>query len=63
MKKSISRVTIYYQLLIQHTIYIPSPTWGNHPKIFMMAGLSVKTYRYYDPATRGLDFEGSIIFF
>ncbi|KMZ73817.1 Aspartate transaminase [Zostera marina] len=42
----------------QHTIYIPSPTWGNHPKIFMMAGLSVKTYRYYDPATRGLDFEG-----
>lgn len=29
----------------------------------MMAGLSVKTYRYYDPATRGLDFEGSIILF
>ncbi|KAK4558886.1 hypothetical protein RGQ29_008230 [Quercus rubra] len=44
----------YHQL----TIYIPLPTWGNHPKIFTLAGLSVKTYRYYDPATRGLDFQG-----
>lgn len=40
------------------TIYIPLPTWGNHPKIFTLAGLSVKTYRYYDPATRGLNFNG-----
>ncbi|CAK7337418.1 unnamed protein product [Dovyalis caffra] len=44
----------YHQL----TIYIPNPTWGNHTKIFTLAGLSVKTYRYYDPATRGLDFQG-----
>ncbi|KAL3363170.1 hypothetical protein AABB24_012460 [Solanum stoloniferum] len=42
----------------EHTIYIPQPTWGNHPKIFTLAGLSVKYYRYYDPATRGLDFQG-----
>ncbi|CAL1414393.1 unnamed protein product [Linum trigynum] len=42
----------------EHTIYIPNPTWGNHPKIFNLAGLSVKTYRYYDPATKGLDFQG-----
>ncbi|KAI3446986.1 hypothetical protein Pfo_003651 [Paulownia fortunei] len=40
------------------TIYIPQPTWGNHPKVFTLAGLSVKTYRYYDPSTRGLDFSG-----
>ncbi|KAJ0031832.1 hypothetical protein Pint_13199 [Pistacia integerrima] len=44
----------YHQL----TIYIPQPTWGNHPKVFTLAGLSVKTYRYYDPATRGLNFQG-----
>lgn len=44
----------YHQLII----YIPNPTWGNHPKVFNLAGLSVKTYRYYNPATRGLDFEG-----
>jgi aspartate aminotransferase len=42
----------------QRTIYIPLPTWGNHPKIFTLAGLSVKTYRYYDPATRGLNLKG-----
>ncbi|RAL37192.1 hypothetical protein DM860_004114 [Cuscuta australis] len=42
----------------QHTIYIPVPTWGNHPKVFTLAGLSVKTYRYYNPETRGLDFKG-----
>lgn len=44
--------------LLQRTIYIPQPTWGNHGKIFTLAGLSVKTYRYYDPATRGLNFQG-----
>ncbi|KAK9142622.1 hypothetical protein Syun_012022 [Stephania yunnanensis] len=42
----------------QRTIYIPQPTWGNHPKVFTLAGLSVKYYRYYDPATRGLHFHG-----
>lgn len=42
----------------ERTVYIPQPTWGNHPKIFTLAGLSVKTYRYYNPETRGLDFEG-----
>ncbi|CAL5440553.1 unnamed protein product [Camellia sinensis] len=42
----------------QRTIYIPQPTWGNHPKIFTIGGLSVKTYSYYDPATRGLNFQG-----
>ncbi|XP_023535444.1 aspartate aminotransferase, cytoplasmic [Cucurbita pepo subsp. pepo] len=42
----------------ERLIYIPLPTWGNHPKVFTLAGLSVKTYRYYDPSTRGLDFQG-----
>ncbi|KAL9313426.1 hypothetical protein ACSQ67_018878 [Phaseolus vulgaris] len=42
----------------QRTIYLPTPTWGNHPKVFNLAGLSVQTYRYYAPATLGLDFEG-----
>lgn len=44
----------------QRTIYIPVPTWGNHPKIFNLGGLEVKSYRYYDPATRGLDFKGLV---
>ncbi|CAN6839046.1 unnamed protein product [Brassica oleracea] len=42
------------------TIYITQPTWANHPKISTLeqAGLSVKTYHYYDPSTRGLNFQG-----
>ncbi|GAB2223101.1 hypothetical protein Droror1_Dr00017238 [Drosera rotundifolia] len=42
----------------QRTVYIPQPTWGNHPKVFTLAGLSVKYYCYYDPVTRGLNFQG-----
>ncbi|KAG6484947.1 hypothetical protein ZIOFF_053472 [Zingiber officinale] len=42
----------------ERAIFIPQPTWGNHPKVFTLAGLSVKTYRYYDPKTRGLNFQG-----
>uniref|UniRef100_A0A7S4G3Y9 aspartate transaminase n=1 Tax=Eutreptiella gymnastica TaxID=73025 RepID=A0A7S4G3Y9_9EUGL len=39
-------------------IYIPNPTWGNHKAIFPQQGVEVKQYRYYKPATCGLDFEG-----
>ncbi|GMJ07425.1 aspartate aminotransferase 3, YELLOW-LEAF-SPECIFIC GENE 4 [Hibiscus trionum] len=42
----------------ERTIYVPQPSWGNHLKVFTMAGLSVKTYSYYDPETRGLNFQG-----
>ncbi len=40
------------------TIHISEPSWENHRKVFASAGLEVKTYRYYDPETRGLDFAG-----
>lgn len=39
-------------------IYLPNPTWANHVPISMDARLQVKTYRYFDPKTNGLDFEG-----
>ncbi|KAL2629780.1 hypothetical protein R1flu_014466 [Riccia fluitans] len=41
-------------------IYVPAPTWGNHLKIFPLAGLETRTYRYYNPKTRGLDYQGMI---
>ncbi|KAL2643079.1 hypothetical protein R1flu_010666 [Riccia fluitans] len=44
----------------QKIIYVPSPTWGNHLKIFPLAGLEARTYRYYDPRTKGLDYEGML---
>ena len=39
-------------------VFVPSPTWGNHNKIFGRAGLEVGSYRYWRPAKRDLDFEG-----
>lgn len=39
-------------------IYLPTPSWGNHTPLFKMAGLTVKSYKYYNPKTCGLDFEG-----
>jgi aspartate aminotransferase len=41
-------------------IFIPSPSWANHKAVFSDAGLGVKTYRYYNKDTIGLDFEGMI---
>ncbi|KAH0989807.1 hypothetical protein GBA52_001290 [Prunus armeniaca] len=44
----------------QHTVYMSQPTYGNHPNLFSVAGLAIKTYRYYDPGTCGLDFQGML---
>lgn len=41
-------------------VYFPTPTWGNHGPIFKLARLPVKSYRYYDPKTCGLDFQGAL---
>lgn len=41
-------------------LYLPSPSWGNHTPIAKHAGLSVKTYKYYDPKTCGMDFQGTL---
>ncbi|KAM2094283.1 hypothetical protein COP2_017334 [Malus domestica] len=39
---------------------IPVTPYGNHLNFFNAAGLAMKTYRYYDPRTHGLDFEGML---
>jgi len=40
------------------TIYLPTPTWGNHHNVFRESGLVVKQYRYFDSATGGVNIEG-----
>lgn len=40
------------------TIYLPTPSWGNHTPIFRDSGLEVKQYSYYNKETLGLDLEG-----
>ncbi len=37
------------------TIYISEPTWDNHQRIFNHAGLTVRTYPYYNSQTNGFD--------
>lgn len=40
--------------------WISDPTWENHRGLFENAGFAVRTYRYYDPVTRDVDFEGML---
>src|SRR5215510_8270364 len=39
-------------------VWISEPSWENHRQLFEGAGFAVNTYRYYDAATHGLDFDG-----
>ena len=40
------------------TVWISNPTWPNHPSIIKFLGMSMAEYRYFDAATRGVDFAG-----
>jgi aspartate/tyrosine/aromatic aminotransferase len=40
------------------TIWVSNPTWANHNNIFEAAGLTVKSYPYYDAKTKDLDADG-----
>ena len=39
-------------------VYISDPSWENHRALFESAGFVVESYSYYDPATRGVNFDG-----
>ena len=41
-------------------VLISDPSWENHRALFTQAGFDVGTYRYYDSATRSLNFEGML---
>lgn len=38
-------------------IHVSTPTWANHEPLVGSIGLALQRYAYYDPATRGVDFE------
>ena len=40
------------------TIWLSTPTWPNHPSIVKYLGVPAQSYRYFDNATRSVDFEG-----
>ncbi|ODV96608.1 hypothetical protein PACTADRAFT_48439 [Pachysolen tannophilus NRRL Y-2460] len=42
------------------TVYVSSPTWGNHFQIFQSAGLKTATYPYWNNDTKKIDLKGFI---
>ena len=42
----------------QATVWHSDPTWPNHPAMLAHLGIPARTYRYFDAATRGVDFAG-----
>ena len=42
------------------TVWLSSPTWPNHPSIIRYLGMRLAEYRYFDAATRGVDFSGML---
>ncbi|MCW5624082.1 MAG: aspartate/tyrosine/aromatic aminotransferase [Burkholderiales bacterium] len=41
-------------------IWISDPSWENHRALFEGAGFTVNTYPYYDPTTRGVNFDAML---
>ncbi len=41
-------------------VWMPTPTWPNHPSMVGHLGQTAHSYRYYDEATGGLDREGML---
>jgi aspartate aminotransferase len=40
------------------TVWLSAPTWPNHPSIVRYLGMKMAEYRYFDEASRGVDFAG-----
>lgn len=45
------------KVLPDATVWVSSPTWANHKGVFNAAGFKTADYAYYNPATKGLDFD------
>ncbi|KEG11475.1 putative aspartate aminotransferase, mitochondrial [Trypanosoma grayi] len=43
-----------------NVMYSPNPGYANHGGIFQGAGIKLETYKYYDPATKGIDVAGML---
>lgn len=39
-------------------VWLSAPTWPNHPSIIKYLGMDMGEYRYFDDATRAVDFSG-----
>ena len=42
------------------SVYLPTPTWGNHGPIFKDCQFEIKNYRYFNKSNNGLDLNGML---
>lgn len=42
------------------TVWLSDPTWANHQAVFTAAGLKTATYRYFNPATSGVNIDAML---
>ena len=42
------------------TLWVSTPTWGNHFPLLQSAGLTLKEYTYYDESINGIDFNACL---
>lgn len=42
------------------SVWISDPSWPNHNAIFQAAGVPIRSYRYYNKADNGLDWDGML---
>ncbi len=50
------------KVLPDASVAISDPTWENHRAVFESAGFRVVSYPYYDPSTRGIQFDAMLDF-
>ncbi len=46
------------QITPRSEVWISDPSWENHRQLFEAAGFTVRSYPYYEPKARSLDFTG-----
>eukprot|EP00268_Persea_americana_P051845 TRINITY_DN5762_c0_g1_i1.p1 TRINITY_DN5762_c0_g1~~TRINITY_DN5762_c0_g1_i1.p1 ORF type:complete len:419 (+),score=77.81 TRINITY_DN5762_c0_g1_i1:34-1290(+) len=49
------------RFLPESRIYMPIPTWNNHHSIWREAGVPQRTFHYYHPECKGLDFPALMV--
>jgi len=59
-----SALRVLYDLIFDvspdSTVWLPAPTWDNHPPTIRAAGLKYNYYKYFDPGTQSINFETTV---
>jgi aspartate aminotransferase, cytoplasmic len=52
--------TFLAQYLKPKNVWISNPSWSNHDAIWGLAGITRKSYPYFNPSTRSFEFDGAM---